>query len=127
FYAGGLASGYHLTQLGSTNGFYQGGMGSGYASTEMIQEILATIDQQGTAEKINMYPNPASETIYFESKGDVSYIEIFNTKGLRMIEQEVPIGKNVIQLPVYQLSKGVHLVIIHKTTGEVFYKKLIKQ
>jgi hypothetical protein len=74
-----------------------------------------------TESDFDMYPNPAKEAVYFNSD-EITYIEIVNLAGQRVIEKNYP-GRKV---NIAQLKPGIYLTRI-KLDGTWRLKKLVKK
>ncbi len=117
----------------STLTFYSNGTSTyyikvqGYDSSEFGQfELSVTCAVSGVEEvelnSFNMYPNPASDSVYLSAVEKIQSIEIFNTLG-QLVKSIYP-NEIQVQVNVIDLSKGTYFIkaqIANKTST----KKLI--
>ncbi len=71
---------------------------------------------------IEVYPNPADNTISLKPQNEISKIEVFNLYGSKVKE----FNSNFSNLTISNLSSGVYILRIHSVKG-IFIKKLIKK
>lgn len=84
----------------------------------VIITLLVGIDQFAAASKNYLYPNPASEKIYFSSQPEGG-IRIFNTQG-RIVLQIEDIKKEYID--IQNLSPGLYIVEMNKKGSSEFIR-----
>lgn len=71
---------------------------------------------------INIYPNPANETLYIKSKAPIQSISILNTVGLEVKN----IQTQVNALDISNLPAGVYIAEVQTTNGKIT-QRFIKQ
>jgi len=72
--------------------------------------------------KINVYPNPASNMIYFSNQKEIQSLRIYSIQG-----QEVKlnmISKN--SLNISELASGIYTIIITDIDGNIYRNKFVK-
>jgi len=70
-------------------------------------------------QKVVIYPNPATNFINIELEAD-NHVEIFNSYGALVQQQDVKLGKNRVDLKSY--ATGIYLVRIGNKTYKIFIK-----
>ncbi|WP_121665878.1 LamG-like jellyroll fold domain-containing protein [Mesonia aquimarina] len=101
--------------------------GAGETSDWSAAESFTTEDLSVINENFNslkLYPNPAKETVYFESSVLVNKITIYNTLGQKVKEATPETLKS--NLTISNLEQGVYFVEVKINTSARTYK-LIKQ
>lgn len=74
---------------------------------------------------IKIYPNPASETIYLESKHkDSGFIEIYNTTGA-MIKKQIFTNNKINEICIRQFVSGTYFIKIFVENGDYSVNKVI--
>lgn len=84
-----------------------------------MEDILDT--QNWNLNNIYLFLNPTNETIYFSE--DIISVTIFTLEGKKVIEE----NKQLKKLLVNNLKKGVYIVNVKNTNGNISYHKVIKQ
>jgi hypothetical protein len=87
------------------------------------------IDEQGLSSKLNVYPNPASNTVYVEVKEKMNsnlQLTITDLVGKNVYEQEILPGSGIktIQVDVSDLQNGLYMLRIADNKN-TFTKKLV--
>lgn len=90
-----------------------------YWIVKLSPENLAT-DEKNLS-KINVYPNPVRETLYFSE--EVSNIKITDISG-RMVKYISTVEKSV---NILNLAKGVYIISGTTKSGETVSKKIVKE
>lgn len=85
------------------------------------KSISTGVEQPFVEHRIIIYPNPASEKIYINSKKDLLQVNIYDYKG-----EIIPISKNPV-IDIHHLLKGVYFLEVQFATGEGERVKFIKQ
>jgi len=83
-------------------------------------------DLDNSALKVNIYPNPASGSIFIDlektpQKG--TEITIFNTMGQNVLQQPITDRKNI--LPIDLLHSGIYILTIENKEHKVFYNQKV--
>ena len=73
--------------------------------------------------KFNIYPTPAKDVISFQSELPLESVEIFSLTGSKVLSQ----SKNVEQVEVGNLVKGIYMLKASAAYGKVATQKLIKE
>jgi hypothetical protein len=91
-----------------------------YSETKQI-----TLQHQ-TQNKVFVFPNPAKNIINISSKELLKEVKLFNTIGQQVIQQKLN-NVNNFQLSIvnYQLPKGVYILNITASNGNVWNEKLV--
>ncbi|MCK5788733.1 MAG: T9SS type A sorting domain-containing protein, partial [Chlamydiia bacterium] len=84
---------------------------------------LAIDDSQLTESPVNIYPNPAYNTLHIETP-EQSEIEIFNNLGQKVYQQDAISGAR--ELDVSHYNSGMYMIRV-KTNQQVYIQKLIKK
>ena len=90
-----------------------------------IEVMPATnIEDYPAMDEISVYPNPASEKIYFESRTSISQVEILNMDGQIIIQQQFKDGGlNHYEISIDELPADVYFIRLYTENG-VIVKKL---
>jgi hypothetical protein len=89
-----------------------------------------TISNQGVSVPgINLtdsriYPNPATDRLFFTNGDDVAYINISNIQG-RLV-RSIIIGNNINSIDISDLEKGFYYLSIQKNSGEKINHAFVK-
>lgn len=70
---------------------------------------------------INIYPNPARETIHISSNGKVKALKLFNILGKVVIDT-----KNTKNLSIQNIPKGIYTLSIELENGIIKQEKIVK-
>ena len=103
---------------------------SGYVSVVdadvQINVVMSVPTKTDDLEIMNLdiYPNPATEKIFINSKLPVDEIEFYNLTGNLLLKRS-NIGKTG-SVDVTSLKKGIYMVVIH-TSAKVYTRKVILQ
>jgi hypothetical protein len=85
----------------------------------------AIVNVDINAFELNLYPNPANETINIESSENIQSIEIYNLAGQLLIHQQLNTKYSTIDIE--QLNKAVYIVKIKVNEADIQVHKFIKQ
>ncbi|MDD4529330.1 MAG: T9SS type A sorting domain-containing protein, partial [Bacteroidales bacterium] len=72
---------------------------------------------------ITLYPNPTSKDVNISSENIINSIEVFNSFGQRVYQEETKAKDKTIEIS--SLSKGVYIIVANTDKGYI-RKKLIK-
>ncbi|PLX07458.1 MAG: hypothetical protein C0596_11020 [Marinilabiliales bacterium] len=75
-------------------------------------------------EVISVYPNPASDIVFFESDNTDFTVEIYNISGQKVSQRDSE-GKNTISLSTSELSSGMYLYTISDKSSIIATGKLL--
>lgn len=70
--------------------------------------------------KIKLYPNPVNDILNIKTSGTVKSVEIFNTSGAKVKEE------NITAIDMKKLPAGMYMVKITDSEGKTITKKVIK-
>jgi hypothetical protein len=73
--------------------------------------------------KVNIYPNPAEDVLYFTSKTAISKVAIYNVVGTQVKKY----GNVSQSVDVNDLRSGVYIIRLTDTDGKTFSSKFIKK
>ena len=73
--------------------------------------------------QFSIYPNPSNNVIRFQSELPLESVEIFSLTGSKVLSQ----SKNVEQIEVGNLTKGIYMLKASAADGKVATQKLIKE
>jgi hypothetical protein len=104
--------------IGYVAAVYEGGIESEYVSFEVEGELLNT--KEVASEKLNIYPNPVQNTIYFSGKAFEISIFDLNGKLLQSISEADCID-------VSYLQKGNYVIKYKNSKREIVEDKFIKK
>ena len=104
----------------STSLAYHGAGNKDFA-TLTLSPTLAVDDSNLVANKVSLYPNPVKDVLNFTNADKIKAVRIFDTTG-----KQIPATKNVSNLNVSALGKGVYFVEVEKLDGTISYEKFIK-
>lgn len=126
--AGGAGDHAFSNSAGSVPVFYARGASLDLTShvardyaTLTLSPALAVDDLSLTTNKVSLYPNPVKDVLNFTNTDKIKSIKIFDATGKQM-----PATKNVSNLNVSSLGKGVYFVEVEKLDGTIDYEKFIK-
>ena len=74
--------------------------------------------------KFSIYPNPASENIFFESNFPVNKIEVYSVLGQKV---QTLNSTNLKEINISSLPKGVYFLRVYNTNEKIIVRKFIKQ
>lgn len=106
---------YQKTAGFLTQGFQQPGI------------IKVTAIDEPKEEKLFVYPNPASETLYVKATAQGDYqFELFNLQGQKLVSKNTPLTSTQIQeIDLHGLSPAIYLLRIpNATTGTSSHHKI---
>ncbi len=83
-------------------------------------------DNNGGAEKISTYPNPAQDELIIDGLSGSETIKVLNVYGQVLIESRNNDGKDKNTLDIRSLTKGIYLINIQTPEGSSVSRKLIK-
>lgn len=121
-----------IASLNDTTKYLAGGMLSNQAVTNKIYQLTWPndfVDAITSPPKLacyQVYPNPFIDTITIENNSCTSFskIEIYNTSGQLILEQDLYNNKNTIATKL--LSTGIYFISITSAHG-IYTEKLIKE
>ena len=97
---------------------------TGFDGCQIILDNVNLLDLTGVNEvseaSVNVYPNPANNTLYVNATSNISKIEVFNTLGQKVMM--VSANDNHAQLNTSNLSKGMYMLKLHTDNGVVNQK-----
>lgn len=97
---------------------------TGFDGCQIILDNVNLLDLTGVNEvseaSVNVYPNPANNTLYVNATSNISKIEVFNTLGQKVMT--VSANDNHAQLNTSNLSKGMYMLKLHTDNGVVNQK-----
>lgn len=109
-------------------------VGSQSAFTDFFIAKLANVACGGTPlggpseaspTKFGVYPNPASDQIYFNSEEQLSSFEVINMLGQCLLKGNLQVSQNSISLQ--DLGTGTYIVNFETREGKVLSHKMIKK
>lgn len=97
---------------------------TGFDGCQIILDNVNLLDLTGVNEvseaSVNVYPNPANNTLYVNATSNISKIEVFNTLGQKVMT--VSANDNHAKLNTSNLSKGMYMLKLHTDNGVVNQK-----
>lgn len=108
-------------------------VGSQSAFTDFFIAKLANVDCGGaplggseiSPTKFGVYPNPASDQLYFNSEVQLSSYEVLNMLGQCLLKGNLQVSQNSISIE--SLSVGTYIVNFKTKDGKAFNQKIIKE
>ena len=98
--------------------------GDGTIQSYKVSESLHLAISSISPTNIKIYPNPVKDILYIENATNKSEVSIFTTQGKLVKKKMIVNSKN--EIPVYDLSSGLYILIL-KTGGTEVQSKFIKQ
>lgn len=96
-------------------------------SFTLTSEALTKMDENLVSQKVNVYPNPASDFIYVDlSEIDASSIALLNSRGKSVLQKEIS-SQDQFKLELSDLPIGLFLLNIKTSNGDLIRKKIIVQ
>ena len=96
----------------------------GFDGCQIMFDNVNILDLTGVNEiseaSVNVYPNPANNTLYVNATSNISKIEVFNTLGQKVMT--VSANDNHAKLNTSNLSKGMYMLKLHTDKGVVNQK-----
>lgn len=89
----------------------------------VFDEIISFVDQPKI--EVNIFPNPASETLYINAIEPISSILIYNIKGELILQKSV--NSLIVKIPVIEFETGLHLVVIETPKNSITSRVLIQK
>lgn len=97
---------------------------TGFYGCQIMLDNVNLLDLTGVNEvsetSVNVYPNPANQTLYVNATSNINKIEVFNTLGQKVMT--VSANDNHAQLNTSNLSKGMYMLKLHTDNGVVNQK-----
>jgi len=93
-----------------------------YESLMDASASVAALD----ADRITVYPNPATDMIQLDGMVEVSELAVVDLAGKMLLQRSVN-GQSAMRVDVQSLKSGVYFVVLHKNSGVKVMKKIIKQ
>ena len=78
---------------------------------------------------ISVYPNPTHDQIKLETAAyfnQPALIKLYDSLGRQVIADSWPAGEKRKQIAMENLEKGVYVVVVATTAGNVMIKRIIK-
>jgi len=75
--------------------------------------------------RFGIYPNPASDQLYFNVEAQLSSYEVLNMLGQRLLKGNLQVSQNSISIE--SLSVGTYIVNFKTKDGKAFTQKIIKE
>lgn len=94
-----------------------------FDNLSLTQSNLGTVNNVLTKNKIIVYPNPATDFLYFKQGNTIAQINIYDTEG------KIVLTKNKIEnrVDISQLLQGNYLVVLNMKDGTSSSQKIIKK
>ncbi len=83
------------------------------------------ISENSLMNQVNIYPNPAHESVAVETPGSISKVLLLSMNGGKILDRGIPSG-NAFTLDVSSLPKGTYLLLFYTKQGFTGSRKLIK-
>ena len=86
---------------------------------------VTTVGIEDFTESSNkLYPNPVSNELTIESQGDISKIEVYSVAG-QLLQTSTPLSTET-KINFSSYEKGVYLIKLHTTDGQVTTSRVVK-
>lgn len=96
----------------------------GYDKSKVVGPIDTGIDELSDISGMELYPNPVSDRLWFNGKGDS--MEIYDTQGKLLQVCKADVVQSLSSVDVSQLTSGLYVMKITRDT-QVKYTKFIKE
>jgi hypothetical protein len=99
--------------------------------SNLVCEVCENIEEESFDERLNIYPNPASEVIHIESSEEMESVCIIDSQGGQVVRwsggQVVRWsgGQGKVEIPVGGLAPGLYLVRVETESGVVMRKVVV--
>lgn len=86
------------------------------------------INEQSNNLFVNLFPNPvySSVRIEFDQEHPVEMIEIYNSRGLKIFQQDLGGSNSICDIELNSLSNGLYFMKIKTTNNSIYTKKFLK-
>jgi len=121
--AAGTINIFYARRLGNQALGYHGNTDRGYATLTMTATTLGTSEVAADSKKVNLYPNPAKETVSFKNADQIKSVEIYESAGRKVRTANIE-GENI---NISDLKSGIYYFEITMKDGTVTHEKLIKK
>lgn len=91
-------------------------------SISILSENVAVKENSSTHSKINLFPNPAQNVVYFNGAFDADAYEVYDCLGNLILQDHLVKS----EINIEKLSSGIYLVILTGPSGS-FVKKFLKE
>jgi hypothetical protein len=85
-----------------------------------VGDVTLSTNLFETTSLYSVYPNPVSETLFIQGAASVTSVQLFDSKGALVVEQN-----NVTSIDVSHLTTGVYVLRITASNGSVETKKVL--
>ncbi len=92
-----------------------------YWIVKLASETLS-VNEFLTQKKINIFPNPTNGILNFDSQTTINKIQVYNS-----ISEKIFSNYNSNTLDISKLQKGMYLIEIEDSLGNIAYRKIIKE
>ena len=86
-----------------------------------------TILEDNTSIEVSIYPNPATDEVYIEFKGQVQNINLMDIQGRTLRSLNVQQLNGIEQINVSDLANGIYIIELISKEGMVSHHKVLKQ
>ncbi|MDR6922031.1 MULTISPECIES: T9SS type A sorting domain-containing protein [Chryseobacterium] len=121
--AAGTINIFYARRLGNQDLGYHGNTDRGYATLTMTATTLGTSEVAAENKKVNLYPNPAKETVSIKNADKIKSVEIYDSTG-RKVRTANTDGENI---NISDLKSGIYYFEVTLKDGNKSYEKLIKE
>ncbi|MBI9066171.1 MAG: T9SS type A sorting domain-containing protein [Salinivirgaceae bacterium] len=93
-------------------------------TTPLTQTVVLPNSENELTKLVSIYPNPASDILFFEVNNDIQILSIclFNILGSKIIEVNKPLN----ELSLYEVKTGVYILNIETNKGKLI-KRIMKE
>ena len=103
----------------------------GDPKTSILIKSASAVPEFNTISNLNIYPNPANTNLHIQfqlEKNEEVIVKIYNIYGSLVLRKELPktIGKQITEMDVSHLVKGMYIVEIASTNQKMRKKILIE-
>lgn len=108
--------------------YFAGEVGTYLLDLSITRATNVGIKENTLANKIKIYPNPASEFIHIEldKVSEISTIDIFNMEGQQVFLSNIMNNDKVLKIPLQSLPNGVYFVRLISKEGSIQVEKILK-
>ncbi|KPE51830.1 T9SS type A sorting domain-containing protein [Chryseobacterium indologenes] len=121
--AAGTINIFYARRLGNQAIGYHGNVERDFATLTMTAATLGTSEVAADSKTVNLYPNPAKETVSLKNADRIKSVDIYESTGRKVKTANLD-GENI---NISDLKSGIYYFEIISKDGSKSYEKLIKE
>ena len=99
----------------------------GYPTYAIVSGTTTLGVNEAEANKLRIYPNPASQTLFVSSVVDLKHVSLYSLEGKKVMERSSENLGSEIVLHIESLPKGLYIIEITDITGAKRMDKIVKK